>query len=79
MLGQEISILLKRSLCLCIPCLARRTDLYEQCRRTCPLGLSHDATKTSAIEIGKAHDVSKGIDHGTRRKPANDIGAAFSL
>jgi conjugative relaxase-like TrwC/TraI family protein len=42
-------------------------------------GLSHDATKTSAVEIGKAHDLRHGIDHDAVRKGANDIGSEFSL
>jgi len=42
-------------------------------------GLSHDATKTSAVEIGKAHDTSQGVEHGAGKQPANDIAAGFSL
>jgi type IV secretory pathway VirB2 component (pilin) len=42
-------------------------------------GLSHDATKTSAVEVGKTHDVSQGAEHGAGKQPAQDIGAGFSL
>jgi ATP-dependent exoDNAse (exonuclease V) alpha subunit len=42
-------------------------------------GLSHDATKTSAVEIGKAHDLPHGIEHDAGRQRANDIGSGFSL
>jgi ATP-dependent exoDNAse (exonuclease V) alpha subunit len=42
-------------------------------------GLSHDATKTSAVEIGKIHDASQGVEHGAGKQPGNDIGAGFSL
>jgi hypothetical protein len=42
-------------------------------------GLSHDDTKSSAIEIGNAHDVLQGVEHGAGKQAANDIGAGFSL
>jgi conjugative relaxase-like TrwC/TraI family protein len=38
-------------------------------------GLSHDATKSSAVEIGKAHDVLQGIG----KQQANDFEIGFSL
>jgi conjugative relaxase-like TrwC/TraI family protein len=42
-------------------------------------GLSHDATKTSAVEIPKAHDISQNVEHGAGKQPAQDIGAGFAL
>jgi ATP-dependent exoDNAse (exonuclease V) alpha subunit len=42
-------------------------------------GLSHDASKTSAVEIGKAHDVSPGMEQGVGKQPANDLAVGFSL
>jgi ATP-dependent exoDNAse (exonuclease V) alpha subunit len=42
-------------------------------------GLSHDATKTSAVEIGKAHAVPPGVEHGVGKQQANDLAAGFSL
>jgi ATP-dependent exoDNAse (exonuclease V) alpha subunit len=42
-------------------------------------GLSRDATKTSAVEIGKGRHMPQGLEHGARKQQANDIGAGFSL
>jgi conjugative relaxase-like TrwC/TraI family protein len=42
-------------------------------------GLSNDATKTSAVEIGNAHDMPQTIEHSIGRQPANDLGAGLSL
>jgi conjugative relaxase-like TrwC/TraI family protein len=42
-------------------------------------GLSHDATKTSAVEIGKAHDVPAGLEHGIGKQQANVLATGFSL
>ena len=42
-------------------------------------GLSHDATKTSAVDIGKAHDTPQRFEQSFGRQPANDIAAGFSL
>ena len=40
-------------------------------------GLSHDATKTSAVEIGTARDLTHGTKQGTGTQHANDLVAEF--
>lgn len=42
-------------------------------------GLSRDATKTSAVEIGKTHDIPQGMEQSAGRKQTNDIAAGFSI
>ncbi|MCU1323069.1 MAG: traI protein helicase [Acidobacteriaceae bacterium] len=42
-------------------------------------GLSHDATKSSAVEIGKAHDALQGIMHSVGKQQANGLEIEFSL
>ena len=42
-------------------------------------GLSHDATKTSAVEIGTARDLTHGTKQGTGTQHANDVAAEFSF
>jgi ATP-dependent exoDNAse (exonuclease V) alpha subunit len=42
-------------------------------------GLSQNATETSALEIGKAHDALVGIPQGLGKQEAHDIGAGLSL
>ncbi len=54
-------------------------QIYTNEARALVPGLSHDATKTSAVEIGKSHDLRHGIDHDAGRKGTNDIGSEFSL
>ena len=41
--------------------------------------LSRDVNKTSAVEIGKTHNILQSIEHGTGKQQANDMAAAFSL
>jgi ATP-dependent exoDNAse (exonuclease V) alpha subunit len=41
--------------------------------------LSHNATKTFTLEMGKAHDARVGISQGLGQQEANDLGAGFSL
>ncbi len=42
-------------------------------------GLSHDVSKTSAVVIGRAHDVSPGMEQGVGKQQANDIAEGFAL
>jgi hypothetical protein len=42
-------------------------------------GLSHDATKTSAVQIGTARDLTHGTKQGTGTQHANDVAAKFSF
>jgi conjugative relaxase-like TrwC/TraI family protein len=42
-------------------------------------GLSHDATKTSAVQIGTARDLTHGTKQGTETQHANDVAAEFSF
>jgi conjugative relaxase-like TrwC/TraI family protein len=42
-------------------------------------GLSHDVTKTSAVEIGMARELTHGTKQGTGTQHANDVVAEFSL
>jgi ATP-dependent exoDNAse (exonuclease V) alpha subunit len=42
-------------------------------------GLSHDATKTSAVQIGTARDLTYGTKQGTGTQHANDVAAEFSF
>jgi hypothetical protein len=41
--------------------------------------LSRDVNKTSAVEIGKAHDIRQGIEHGISKQQANDMAAGFFI
>ena len=42
-------------------------------------GLSHDATKTSAVEMGKMYDMPQAIEHGAGGQQVQDIEAGFPL
>jgi conjugative relaxase-like TrwC/TraI family protein len=42
-------------------------------------GLSHDASKTSAVEIAKAHDLSRGIEQGSPMRNVNGIDSGILL
>jgi hypothetical protein len=42
-------------------------------------GLSHKATETPAVELGKAHDALVGISQRLGKQGAHDIGAGLSL
>jgi ATP-dependent exoDNAse (exonuclease V) alpha subunit len=42
-------------------------------------GLSHDVNKTSAVEIGKAHNIPLSIEHGVGKSQANDMAVGYSL
>jgi conjugative relaxase-like TrwC/TraI family protein len=42
-------------------------------------GLSRDVTKTSAAEMGSAHDLPQSIGQGAGKQQVNDIAAGFSL
>jgi hypothetical protein len=52
-------------------------QIYTNDAATLIQSLSHDVTKSSAVEIGRAHGASQGIDYGTHNRQANDIAVAI--
>jgi conjugative relaxase-like TrwC/TraI family protein len=58
---------------------AHEAQIYTNDATLLVSGLSHDATKSSAVEIGKAHDALQGIMHGVGKQQANGLEIEFSL
>jgi len=54
-------------------------QIYTNDASSLALGLSHDATKTSAVEIGHAHTVPGGAEHDIGKQQANDLVTGLSL
>jgi conjugative relaxase-like TrwC/TraI family protein len=50
-------------------------QIYTNDTASLVTGLSHEVTKTSAVEMGKVHNVQTGM----ARQQANDVGVGFSL
>lgn len=77
--GVHLDLLNTRFAYVSISRASRDAQIYTNDAAALIPGLSHYATKTSAIEIEKAHDLSQNIDHGASKQPVLDIEAGFSL
>jgi len=63
---------------VCISRASHDAQIYTNDAASLIPALSHDATKTSAVETGKAH-VPQGVEQGVGRYRADDIATGFSL